>query len=79
MKSLSGLDATFLYIETPEMPMHVGSVHLFDLPDGYQGDFYDNLREHIAKRMHLAPLFQRKLALPIHIVNAPLNITLEGR
>ena len=24
MKQLSGLDATFLYLETPEMPMHVG-------------------------------------------------------
>ena len=26
MKHLSGLDATFLHLETPEMPMHVGSV-----------------------------------------------------
>ena len=70
MDHLSGLDATFLYIETPEMPMHVGSVHLFDLPKGYQGDFYDNVREHIAKRMHLAPLFQRKLALmPFELAN----------
>jgi diacylglycerol O-acyltransferase len=70
MDHLSGLDATFLYVETPEMPMHVGSVHLFDLPEGYQGDFYDNVREHIAKRMHLAPLFQRKLALmPFELAN----------
>ena len=70
MHHLSGLDATFLYIETPEMPMHVGSLHLFDLPAGYQGDFYDNLRDHIARRMHLAPLFQRKLALmPFELAN----------
>jgi diacylglycerol O-acyltransferase len=70
MDHLSGLDATFLYFETPEMPMHVGSVHLFDLPPGYQGDFYDNVREHLAKRMHLAPLFQRKLALmPFELAN----------
>jgi WS/DGAT/MGAT family acyltransferase len=70
MHHLSGLDATFLYFETPEMPMHVGSVHLFDLPEGYQGDFYDNVRAHLAKRMHLAPLFQRKLALmPFELAN----------
>ncbi|HSH90597.1 MAG TPA: wax ester/triacylglycerol synthase family O-acyltransferase [Ramlibacter sp.] len=70
MHHLSGLDATFLYIETPEMPMHVGSVHLFDLPDDYEGDFYDNVREHLARRMHLAPLFQRKLALmPFELAN----------
>ncbi len=70
MHHLSGMDATFLYIETPEMPMHVGSMHLFDLPEGYQGDFYEAVREHIAKRMHLAALFQRKLALmPFELAN----------
>src|SRR6267154_3076776 len=26
-KKLSSLDASFLYLETPEMPMHVGSMH----------------------------------------------------
>jgi hypothetical protein len=30
MKTLSGLDATFLYLEMPETPMHVGSRHLYD-------------------------------------------------
>jgi Wax ester synthase-like Acyl-CoA acyltransferase domain len=34
MKSLSGLDATFLYLETPETPMHVGSLNLYELPAG---------------------------------------------
>jgi hypothetical protein len=29
MKQLSGLDASFLYLETPEMPMHVGALHVF--------------------------------------------------
>jgi WS/DGAT/MGAT family acyltransferase len=70
MQHLSGLDASFLYLETPEMPMHVGSLQLLDLPEGYLGDFYDNVREHIARRMHLAPLFQRKLALmPFELAN----------
>ena len=41
MNHLSGIDAAFLYLETPEMPMHVGSLNLYDLPAGYQGDFYD--------------------------------------
>jgi len=26
---LSSLDASFLYLETPEMPMHVGSMAIF--------------------------------------------------
>ncbi|MGY4426851.1 hypothetical protein ACVWY2_009300 [Bradyrhizobium sp. JR6.1] len=36
-KKLSSLDASFLYLETPEMPMHVGSMAIFRLPDGYKG------------------------------------------
>ena len=28
-KKLSSLDASFLYLETPEMPMHVGSMAIF--------------------------------------------------
>ena len=40
MRHLSGVDASFLHLETPEMPMHVGSLNIFDLPEGYTGDFY---------------------------------------
>jgi WS/DGAT/MGAT family acyltransferase len=62
MKSLSGLDATFLYLETPETPMHVGSLCLYELPKGYRGSFHKAVRSHIASRMHLAPIFSRCLA-----------------
>ena len=61
MKSLTGLDATFLYLETPEMPMHVGSFNLCELPEGFKGSFHKEVTQHIAKRMHLAPVFSRKL------------------
>ncbi len=62
MKSLSGLDATFLYLETPETPMHVGSLNLYELPKGYKGSFHKAVQKHIASRMHLAPIFSRRLA-----------------
>ncbi|MDO9360968.1 MAG: wax ester/triacylglycerol synthase family O-acyltransferase [Polaromonas sp.] len=61
MKSLTGLDATFLYLETPEMPMHVGSLNLCELPAGFKGSFHKAVTRHIASRMHLAPVFSRKL------------------
>ena len=61
MKTLTGLDATFLYLETPEMPMHVGSFNLCELPAGFKGSFHKEVTKHIAKRMHLAPVFSRKL------------------
>ncbi len=62
MDHLSTADAAFLYLETPETPMHVGSLMLFELPAGYKGDFYDDVQAIIAKRLHLASLFHRKLA-----------------
>jgi diacylglycerol O-acyltransferase len=70
MKHLSGLDATFLHTETPETPMHVGGLHLLELPAGYKGDFYEDVKAHIASRMHLSEIFTRKLALmPFELSN----------
>ncbi|HYD94957.1 MAG TPA: wax ester/triacylglycerol synthase family O-acyltransferase [Noviherbaspirillum sp.] len=70
MKQLSGLDAAFLHLELPEMPMHIGALHLFDLPPGYRGNFYDNVKAHVANRVHLAALFTKRLAnLPMDFAN----------
>ncbi|HXE22476.1 MAG TPA: wax ester/triacylglycerol synthase family O-acyltransferase [Rhodoferax sp.] len=70
MDHLGGIDASFLYLETPEMPMHVGGLNIFELPPGYQGDFLENVRRHIQSRMHLAPVFQRKLLnMPFELAN----------
>ena len=70
MKHLSGLDASFLHLETPEMPMHVGGLNLFDLPEGFQGSFYDDVKQHVRQRMHLASVFTKKLAqIPFDLTN----------
>lgn len=70
MKQLSGLDASFLYMETPEMPMHVGALHLFELPASYKGSFLDDVRRHIGSRLPLAPALSRKLAwMPFNLAN----------
>jgi diacylglycerol O-acyltransferase / wax synthase len=58
---LSSLDAAFLYMETPECPMHVGSLSVFQLPDGYRGDFTEAFKAQIASRLDLAPMLRRKL------------------
>jgi diacylglycerol O-acyltransferase / wax synthase len=62
LKHLSGLDATFLYLETPQTPMHVGSLHLYELPAGFKGSFHAEVSRHLAKRLHLSPIFTRRLA-----------------
>ena len=68
MQILTGLDASFLYLETPEMPMHVGSFNLCELPADFKGSFHKAVQKHVAKRLHLAPVFTRKL------VFMPLNL-----
>ncbi|QIG98503.1 MULTISPECIES: WS/DGAT/MGAT family O-acyltransferase [unclassified Bradyrhizobium] len=67
-KKLSSLDASFLYLETPEMPMHVGSMAIFRLPDGYKGDFFEEFKAMIASRLHVAPILKARLQ------KAPLDI-----
>ena len=62
MDQLSSLDASFLHLETPETPMHVGSLILLDLPEGYQGDYYEDVKAMLGKRLHLSPILTRKLA-----------------
>ena len=70
MKQLPGLDASFLHLETPQMPMHVGALHNFELPAGYAGDFVDDMRLHMAARLVHAPALRQKLArMPLNFAN----------
>ncbi|GCL61823.1 diacylglycerol O-acyltransferase [Rubrivivax pictus] len=70
MKQLSGLDATFLHLETPEMPMHVGALHVFEIPPGQTGKFVTRLRAHIASRLPAAPVLRRRLWwMPLNLAN----------
>src|ERR1700756_1911006 len=67
-RKLSAMDASFLYLETPEMPMHVGSMATFRLPEGYKGDFFEEFKAMISSRLHIAPILKARLA------KAPLDI-----
>ncbi|MEK8052250.1 wax ester/triacylglycerol synthase family O-acyltransferase [Ideonella sp. DXS22W] len=70
MKQLSGLDATFLFLETDEMPMHVGSAHVFELPPGTRGKFVTRLRKHMAERVPLSPVLRQRLWwMPLNLAN----------
>src|SRR4029450_2788336 len=57
-KKLSSMDASFLYLETPEMPMHVGSMAIFRLPDDYKGDFFEDFKAMIGSRLRLSASLQ---------------------
>ncbi len=61
MKQLGGMDASFLYMETPQTPMHVGSLSIVELPKGFKGDFYETYKALLAARLHLVPVLCKKL------------------
>jgi diacylglycerol O-acyltransferase / wax synthase len=70
MKPLAELDALFLQLETPQMPMHVGALNVYELPAGLRGDWADALKQHIRERLPaLAPLRRRLWFMPLNLAN----------
>jgi len=62
MERLSGLDASFLYIESLNQPLHVCSIlelGTSTMPGGYT---FDRLRDELASRISAIPEFRAKLA-----------------
>jgi WS/DGAT/MGAT family acyltransferase len=59
---MNGLDALFLVLESPQTPMHVGSLHLLELDRARHDDFAERVRARIARRLHEAEVFTRRLA-----------------
>jgi WS/DGAT/MGAT family acyltransferase len=61
MQRLTGMDASFLYLETPTSHMHVAMTGIYDtstMPNGYS---FDAIKSHIQSRLHLVPPFTRRL------------------
>jgi WS/DGAT/MGAT family acyltransferase len=56
---LSPLDVSFLYLEEPTTPMHVGGVVLFQAPEG--GFDHDRLVTLIEERIALVPRYRQKV------------------
>ncbi len=62
MQRLSGLDASFLYLETAQQPLHVCSILELDtstMPGGYT---FDRFRDAFDLRIKAMPQFREKLA-----------------
>jgi WS/DGAT/MGAT family acyltransferase len=64
MERLGGLDAAFLYFETPSMHMHVCGLLILDpstMPGGYR---FERFRQMLEERHPLMPAMSRKLVVP---------------
>jgi diacylglycerol O-acyltransferase / wax synthase len=68
MQRLTGLDASFLYLETPTSHMHVAGLAVFDPSTVEGGLSIERVREVYGSRLHLAPPFRRRL------VEVPLGL-----
>ncbi len=61
LEQLSGLDASFLYLETPRMHLHVAMCAVLD-PETVGGPLsFEAIVEYIRERVHLVPPFRRRL------------------
>ncbi|HWM56214.1 MAG TPA: wax ester/triacylglycerol synthase family O-acyltransferase [Pseudonocardia sp.] len=81
---LSALDASFLYLEQPTTPMHVGGVAVFRRPR--TGFDYDGLVELIEQRIPLVPRYRQKvrpvpgnLARPVWIDDPDFDVAYHVR
>jgi len=59
MNRLSGLDAAFLYLETPETPMNIGSVTIFAPTTASRDTIFQRFRDHTVARFNLLPSYRR--------------------
>ena len=81
---LSALDASFLYMDQPTTPMHVGSVSIFRKPRS--GFDYDGLVDLIGARIGMVPRYRQKLrqvpggvARPVWIDDRDFDVTYHVR
>jgi WS/DGAT/MGAT family acyltransferase len=71
MEQLSGADASFIWMEQPNTPMHIGGIAIYDPSTAPGGKVrFKDILESFRARLHLAKSFRRKLVrLPGDIDN----------
>src|SRR3954451_22653819 len=69
MKQLSGMDASFVYFETPNAPGHIFSVWIYDQSSAPGGKVtFKGILEHVRQRLHVSRTFRQRL------VEVPLGL-----
>lgn len=69
MEQMSAMDASFLYAETPQSPMHIGGLAIYD-PSTVRGEKqrFKDILDFIEQRLHLAKTFrQKKVDVPFNL------------
>lgn len=81
---LSAVDASFLYLEQPRTPMHVGAVAILDAPPG--GVDHARLVDTVERRLQAVPRYRQKvrrvpgnLARPVWVDDTDFDIAFHVR
>lgn len=61
MQQLSELDASFLYLESENAPMHIGSIYLFDASERETPLAFSTFVAYLQSRLHVVPVFRQRL------------------
>jgi diacylglycerol O-acyltransferase / wax synthase len=62
MRQLSGQDASFLYQETPNAPMHTAGINIYDPSTAPGGEVtFKSILASLESRLHLAPIFRERV------------------
>jgi len=61
MERMTGLDAGFLYMETPSLHMHTLKIGVIDPTNVAGGYSFERFRDELSKRLHLLPPFRRRI------------------
>lgn len=77
MNRLSGLDAAFLYLETPETPMNIGSVTIFAPTTASRDTIFQRFRDHTVARLDLLPSYRRRLQMTPFGIDHPVWVEEE--
>jgi diacylglycerol O-acyltransferase len=72
MQRLPGVDAGFLYMETPTLHMHTLKIALIDVADLPGGYSFERLKEELVDRLHLLPPFRRRVQKVPFQLNHPV-------
>ncbi len=73
MDRLGTLDSSFLYLEKPNVHMHIAGLSVFDPSTRDDGDLgLEETRDLIADRIHLVPRFRQKVRSVPFEINRPL-------
>ncbi len=68
MRQMSGLDASFVNLETPRTPMHLTSLLIYEQPDGRPAVSYEQVLGRLASMLASVPTFRQRIA------RVPLNL-----